>query len=84
LKRAGGRKAERDGSPGKRLVMAARILTKGRRRYGGMYIAAKSSEDKEVVTAGPDLVSVHRAARRKGVEEPVLFYVPRKGRAHIN
>ena len=48
-----------------------------------MYVATRSFKDKKVITAGKDMVAVHREAQKKGVEEPVVFYVPQKGMVYI-
>jgi len=62
--------------------VAPRALVKNSEKYEGLYVATRSFKDKNVVTAGSDLVSVHREAQRKGVKDPVVFYVPKKGMVH--
>jgi hypothetical protein len=47
-------------------------------KYGGQYVATKSFLDKEVICHGNDPVKVFNEARSKGIEEPVIFYVPKK------
>jgi hypothetical protein len=76
------RKTGGGAKPG-RVAMAPQVLVKNGAKYGGMYVATKSFKDKNVVTSGNDLVSVYKEAQKKGVEEPVVFYVPKKGMVHI-
>ena len=44
--------------------------------YNGMYVALKSFEDHSIVGVGDDPESALSAAHSKGIEEPVLLYVP--------
>lgn len=44
--------------------------------HNGRYVALKSFEDHSIVGVGDDPESALVAARAKGVEEPVLVYVP--------
>jgi hypothetical protein len=56
--------------------MAINILTiKDSEKYAGKYVATKSFQDNEVVTSGESLIEVHKAAKAKGVSDPVIFYV---------
>ena len=54
------------------------LLVKDSEKYGGQYVATRSFTDKEVISCGNDPVKVFEEAKRKGVEEPVVFYVPEK------
>ena len=44
--------------------------------YNGRYVALKSFEDHSVVGVGDDPESALQDARAKGVEDPVLVYIP--------
>ena len=46
--------------------------------YSGQYVATKSFTDKEVVCHGDDPVKVSDEAKEKGINEPVVFYIPPK------
>jgi len=63
--------------------MAPQVLVKNSEKYGGMYVATKSFKNKRVVASGTDIVKVHKEAQEKGIKEPVVFYVPKKGMVHI-
>ncbi|MEW6354974.1 MAG: DUF5678 domain-containing protein [Planctomycetota bacterium] len=52
-------------------------------RYAGQYVATRSFQDRKVVSHGSDPSKVFDEARRKGVKEPVVFYVPKKGMVQI-
>lgn len=58
-------------------------LVKDGERYGGKYVATKSFADKKVVSHGDDPVMVYNDAKKKGHEDPVVFYVPPKGMVQI-
>jgi hypothetical protein len=60
-----------------------RVLLNDSEKYGGQYVATRSFEDKKVVSHGSEASQVFNEARRKGVKEPVVFYVPKKGMAQI-
>ena len=48
-------------------------------KYDGQYVALRSFADNEVVAAGDDPVEVMKSARAGGVDDPVLFFVPKHG-----
>ena len=52
-------------------------------KYGGQYVATRSFQDKEVISFGTDPLKVFEEAKRRGIEDPVIFYVPRKDMVHI-
>jgi hypothetical protein len=58
--------------------MDANILINDGEKYGGQYVAIKSFTDKNVVSHGNDPVKVSNEAKEKGIDEPVIFYVPEK------
>lgn len=47
-------------------------------KYGGQYVATKSFASKEVICHGKELQKVYDDAKKQGIEEPVVFYVPGK------
>lgn len=51
--------------------------------YNGQYVALKSSEDDTVIAASEDPEDALNMAREKGVENPIIFYVPDKDMVHI-
>ena len=77
------RRGSSDAKPGRGVAVAPHVLVKNYEKYAGMYVATRSFKDKKVITAGKDMVAVHREAQKKGVEEPVVFYVPQKGMVYI-
>ena len=60
-----------------------RVLLKDSEKYGGQYVATRSFEDKKVVSHGSEPGKVFYEAKKKGVKEPVVFYVPKKGMVQI-
>jgi len=59
------------------------VLLKDGEKYNGQYVATKSFKDRKVVSHGSDPSKVFNEAREKGVKEPVVFYVPKKGMVQI-
>jgi hypothetical protein len=47
-------------------------------RYYGSYVAMPSFKDNNVICSGKDPLKVHKKAKEKGYDDPVLFYVPKK------
>lgn len=58
------------------------LLSKGD-KYRGKYVALKSFSSKTVIGSGTKPKTVLKAAQKKGVKEPVIFYVPEKDVKHI-
>ena len=58
--------------------MSDNVLVNDADKYGGQYVATKSFTDKDVVTSGPDLIEVYNEAKKKGADDPVVFFVPEK------
>jgi len=52
-------------------------------KYRGKYVALKSFSDREVIGSGVKAKTVLEAAQKKGIDEPVIFYVPEKDVVHI-
>ena len=46
--------------------------------YSGEYVVVRSFTDREVISRGGNPLEVLSEARRLGVDEPVVFYVPEK------
>lgn len=63
--------------------MKNQVLIKDAEKYRGKYVAKKSFQHKSVISVGDDPVTVHGKAKEKGVDEPVIFYVPEKESIHI-
>ncbi|UCD27377.1 MAG: hypothetical protein JSV03_09620 [Planctomycetota bacterium] len=52
-------------------------------KYDGQYVAMVSAEDNTIVGAGKTPEEALNEARKKGVENPFLLYVPDKNLVHI-
>jgi hypothetical protein len=63
--------------------MSRNILVKDGDKYGGKYVATKSFKDKKVISFGKNPSKVFEKAKKKGVKDPVIFYVPEKDMVHI-
>jgi Family of unknown function (DUF5678) len=63
--------------------MANTVLVNGAARYGGQYVTVKSFASKIVVTHGKNAKDVFARAKKRGIEEPVLIYVPEKKMARL-
>lgn len=51
------------------------VLVTGK-RYSGKYVALQSFNDNTVVASGKDPERVMAMARKKGVESPVIVFIP--------
>ncbi|MEW5767551.1 MAG: DUF5678 domain-containing protein [bacterium] len=60
-----------------------RVLLKDGVKYGGQYVAIKSFKDRKVVSNGSSPGEAFNEAKKKGIKEPVVFYVPKKGMVQI-
>ncbi len=63
--------------------MSAHILINDGEKYGGQYVATRTFIDKEVIAHGDDLVKVTNEAKNKGIDTPVVFYVPKEDISQI-
>ncbi|MBI4682584.1 MAG: hypothetical protein HY757_05735 [Nitrospirae bacterium] len=63
--------------------MQANVLLNHSEKYNGKYVAKRSFQDKEVVCSGDNPKDVAEKANKKGIINPVIFYVPKKGMVHI-
>ena len=52
-------------------------------RYVGKYVAIKSFSDKTVVGTGKSPKTAIEKAVKKGVQNPIIFFVPKKDMLHI-
>ena len=63
--------------------MQANLLLNDGEQYGGKYVALRSFRDKDVISYGDNPVDVYNAAKEKGADDPVVFYVPEENTVHI-
>ncbi len=63
--------------------MELNILVNNGEKYGGKYVALQSYTNKDAISFGTNPVEVYEEAKKKGVTDPVLFYVPEKDSIHI-
>ena len=56
---------------------------KNTEKYRGNFVATKSFKDKEIISYGHNPTKVLKEANEKGVEEPVIMYVPKENMAFI-
>lgn len=59
------------------------VLIKNCHKYSGQYVTTRSFRSKTVVTCGKGPVKAYKEAQRKGVKDPVLFFVPEEDMRHI-
>jgi Family of unknown function (DUF5678) len=52
-------------------------------KYNGKYVALKSHEDSTVISSSDSPTQVLETARKLGVENPVIVYVPSAESVHI-
>ena len=52
-------------------------------RYNGHYVALKNIDDNTVFGAGRDPQEALNQARKKGIENPLIIYVPEKDTINI-
>jgi hypothetical protein len=64
-------------------MIVENVLIKDSEKYHGQYVATRSFKDKKVVSFGSDLNKVFNEAKEKGIETPVVFYIPQKGMVQI-
>ncbi len=63
--------------------MSTNILINNEEKYAGLYVATRSFVDKKVISSGNDPIKVSNKAKDKGVNNPVVFYVPEKNIVQI-
>lgn len=47
--------------------------------YEGKWVATRSFSDRNVIASGDDVGEVHKEAKKLGVDEPVIVYIPPAG-----
>ena len=52
-------------------------------KYEGRYVAIRDFDDAVVIADGKNPDEAYNKASKKGVNNPVVFYVPVKGMVHI-
>lgn len=60
----------------------AQVLLKDS-KYEGRYVAIRDFDDAVVVADGKNPEEAYQKASKKGVRDPVVFYVPVKGMVNI-
>ncbi len=60
-----------------------KFLGEERGMLSGKYVALRSFRDNTVISYGSDPSAVYNKAKKKGIRNPVLIYVPKKGITHI-
>ena len=53
-------------------------------KFEGRFVAIKNFDDANVIADGKNPDEVYNKAFKKGVIDPVVFYVPLKGMAHLH
>jgi hypothetical protein len=54
------------------------VLLKQSDQYEGQYVALDSVSNGSVFAHGEDMLQVHKEAKGKGLEYPIVFFIPRK------
>jgi hypothetical protein len=63
------------------MTTASRVY--GEKKYGGQYVTVKYYASKTVITHGKKPADVFNRAKKKGIEEPILLYIPKPGMVHL-
>lgn len=63
--------------------MPVNILIKDGKKYGGLFVAKKTFQDQEVISSGDNPVSVLEEAKKRGIEDPVVMFVPKEGMVNV-
>ena len=64
-------------------MKSSNVLIKDGEQYAGKYVAFKSFSDRNVVCTGRNMASAFNNARKLGVKEPVVVFIPKKDMIHI-
>lgn len=51
--------------------------------YAGKYVALKSRKEEDVVSSGDDPKKVFDEAKQKGIQNPVIIFVPKSDSVYI-
>jgi len=63
--------------------MQPQVLVNDSEKYGGQYVATRSFDDRDVISYGSDPAAVVDDAVKKGVEHPVVVYIPARGMVSV-
>ncbi len=63
----------------KRSKMGKHVLVNDSKKYCGKYVATASFWDKAVMISGSNLNVVLKQAKKKGIIDPTVFYIPSSG-----
>ena len=63
--------------------MGVTVLLKDNKKYDGKYVAIRSFRDKKIISSGTNISKVINKARKKGVKDPIVFFVPKEGMIYI-
>jgi hypothetical protein len=58
-------------------------LVQDAEKYGGQYVTTRDFLSREVVTHDRSAVTAYEEAKKQGVTDPVLIYVPEPGQVSI-
>jgi len=53
------------------------------KKYEGKYVAVKNINDTRVIASGQSMKTAYEKAVKKGVNKPLMIYVPEKNTVHI-
>jgi len=63
--------------------MANNVLIRDAEKYSGSFVATLSFTSKDVICSGKDAMSVLEEAKKRGADDPVVFYIPEIDMVHI-
>ncbi|MGD0283708.1 MAG: DUF5678 domain-containing protein [Dissulfurispiraceae bacterium] len=63
--------------------MADNVMVRDVEKYSGLFVATLSFTSKDVISSGKDAMSVLEDAKKKGADDPVVFYIPERDMVHI-
>ncbi len=63
--------------------MKKHVLVNNSSKYNGLFVATASFTDTHMQNSGDNPVEVLGQAKKNGIEEPVVFYVPRKDSTQV-
>lgn len=64
-------------------IMSPVVLLNDSNKYNGKYVAMESFVKREVICASANPDKAIEKAKKQGYENPVIFYVPKKGTVNI-
>ncbi len=63
--------------------MADNVMVRDVEKYSGLFVATRSFTSKDVISSGKDVMSVLEDAKKKGADDPVVFFIPERDMVHI-